>query len=515
MNKSIRKRLITSALATNLALMSSGCNMSLIDTKYGQNQALIVGDDSSIIFDIKDWKDYEGEQYQIRTSDGLVLLTSSFDTDLFFGHGINYTPEKIAKNAVSENGDVYNKSNDETHIFNYELLDTNWRYNKAILFNRNNALILNVSAWKDYEGEQLQVITDEGMVILLSSYNSKLLYDKQSNTKAEDFAKMYVGSDGKVSSIGNKETDPIINYSFVDLKFNFNKVIIFKDNKAIILPVQSWNDYEGEQLQIKIINGPTIVTAAYDSILLDDTKSNSKANDVASSIASEVIDLTKDVNLKDGFYNKQIIDLVYGFSNGVISNSDSSFSFPIEKWNDYEGEQLQVIFPNGDVMLTSSIFLDLINDGTNDLNANTLADYYSSNKSIKAGDNLTSHVTFNKQILDFEMKYNYALHIENGNVTIIPLSRWKDYYNHNGTKSVDRRENPDGTHHTVVTTEEDSPNCEQLQLELPDGTVLLTSAYDTILLKTDNIEEYAELFRGSDGVITNLTEKFGSPNVNG
>ena len=114
--------------------------------------------------------------------------------------------------------------------------------------------------------------------------------------------------------------------------------------------------------------------------------------------------------------------------------------------------------------------------------------------------------------MDFEYGYNYALHIENGNVTVIPLKKWKDYYNSNGYKSENISTNPDGTRHKVVTEEDSSPNCEQLQLELPDGTVLLTSAYDTILIKTAyNILDYAELFRGKDGVITNLTDTFGEP----
>ena len=514
-NKKIANRVLTGALALGLQF-TTGCNMSLIDTKYGQNTALIMGDDSAVAFDIKDWKDYEGEQYQIRTSNGLILLTSSFDTDLLFGESNKYTVESIAKKAISEDGEIHNFSKDENHIFNYELIDTNWRYNKAILFNKNNAVVLNVNNWKDYEGEQLQIVTDDQLVILLSSYNSKLLYDKQSDIKAEEFAKMYVGDDGKVTELGKDiDSNSIINYNFVDLKFNFNKVIIFKDKKAVILPVSEWKDYEGEQLQIKIVDGPIILTAAYDSILLDDSKSETKANDIASSIVDEVIDLTEGKAYDNGIYNKTILDLVYGFGNGIISNDNSSASIPISEWKDYEGEQLQVVFPNGDIMLTSSMFLDMINDGTNSLNANTLSDYYSTSKVTHNAEGLTDSIVFNKQIMDFQLSYNYALHIENGNVTILPLARWKDYYNSNGQKSVDRRENPDGTYHTIITSKDDSPNCEQLQLELPDGTVLLTSAYDTILFKTNDIEKYAELFRGQEGVITNLNSVFGEPTASG
>ena len=523
-NSTFFKTILTAL--TSFSFFLTGCNRAIADLKYGQNSALFIGDDAAIVLDIKDWKDYEGEQYQIRATNGLTMLTASFDTDLFFGNNTTHSATEFANNSVSEEGEVYDFSNNNTSIFNYELLDLNWKYNKAVLFNKNKAAMLHINQWRDYEGEQLQVVTNERMAVLLSSYNSKLFYDKQSNMKAEDFAKMYTGSDGELTVIGAEiETNNLFNYDIFDFQFRFNKVIIFKDNKAIILPVSQWKDYEGEQLQIKVLNGPTILTAAYDSILVDDTYSTTSAYDLAIGIADEVIDLTVGKKLNDNFYNKTIIDLVYGFGNGVISNDNSATSIPIKNWNDYEGEQLQVIFPNEDVMLTSSIFLDMINDGTNDLNANSLADYYSVSKVIHNATNLTSHIRFNKQLIDLKMGFNYALHVENGNVTIIPLSRWKDYYNSNGQKSSNSNEAPSDSSNEKESNqaaksrnneydeeEEASPNCEQLQLELPDGTVILTTAYDTIIIKTSgNIKDYAEMFRGANGIITDLTPIFGEP----
>ena len=103
----------------------------------------------------------------------------------------------------------------------------------------------------------------------------------------------------------------------------------------------------------------------------------------------------------------------------------------------------------------------------------------------------------NKYILDFEQKFTYALKVVDGNVTIIPLQKWKDYYNSDGSEDIP-----------------DSPNCEQLQLILPDGTVLVTTAYDTLLVDNiSNIKEIAELVRGENGVISDLTPYVGAPNV--
>lgn len=515
-NNSLLKRLATGALVVATCATLAGCNRSIIDTKYGLDTALIVGDDTAITMDVKQWRDYEGEQYQLNTKDGLIMLTASFDTDLFYGHSDTYSASNFANQAVSESGEVYDLANESNNsIFNYDLLDTQWRYNKAVTFNGNKALIFNIAKWRDYEGEQLQLVTDDNMVVLLSSYNSKLFYDKQSSTKAEDFAKMYVGSDGQVSTLGEgKDSDSFINYDFIDLNYNFNKIITFKDKTAIILPISEWCDYEGEQLQVKVIGGPTMVTAAYDSILINDTKSPTKAYDIASRISDRVIDYSAGLPSKEGFFNRTIVDFQYGFNNGIISNDNSASSISMRKWCDYEGEQLQVVLPNGDIMLTSSIFLDMLNGGTETINANTLAGDYGEKSITKVDDPLTT-TGFNKQLLDFEYGFNYALHIENGNVTILPLKGWKDYYNSNGYKSEHISTNPDGTRHKVVTEEDASPNCEQLQLELPDGTVVLTSAYDTILFKTSNIEDYAELFRGKDGVVSNLTSTFGTPTAGG
>ncbi len=496
----------------------SSCNRAIIDTKYGQNAALISGDDTAIIMDIKDWRDYEGEQYQLNFTNGLVVLSASFDTDLYFGNSNVYSVRKLAKNQLSPNGELHDYYNDKNNLFNYELFDFHWNFNKAAVYNGNKALVLNAKNWRDYEGEQLQVVTEEDVAVLLSSYHSKLFYDRQSSMTAEEFSKMYVGNDGKVTTLGKPaRNNSITNYNLIDLNYIYNKAIIMKGNNAIILPIAQWKDYEGEQYQLKILDGPTILTASYDTILVRDSKLSLDDRDkygalaIANAIADNVIDLTTGKPLAEGFFNKQIIDLDYGFKHGVISTDNSAATFDIRNWKDYEGEQLQIVFPDGDTMLTSSVFLDMINGGTPNLNVNTFARYYGEKHNLHA-TNLLDSVGFNKKILDFEYAFNYALHVENGNVTILPLSRWKDYYNTNGYKSTHYRENPDGTRHIVVTVDkEDSPNCEQFQLELPEGSCILTSAYDTILLKTANPGKYAEWFRGKDGVVTDLTPMFGMP----
>lgn len=492
--------LLCGLLSTNLL---TGCNRTIFDTKYGFDKALILGDDTSIIANVINWKDYEGEQLQFVTSDGLIILSSSFDTNCFYGSSTNYSIEKVAKNAISSEEEIYTIGEEqEKTTFNLDLLDTNWKFNKSITFNGNNALILPVAEWKDYEGEQLQIITPDGLIANLCSYNSKLINDEFSNTKAQDFASYYVGNDGNVTDLStNVKINGAFNKDIIDTKLGFNKAIIIKDNSVLILPISKWCDYEGEQLQLQIENGPLVVTAAYDTILINDISSTTKALDIAKSLSSNVIDLSADYTYDSPIiYNGTIIDLNYGFTNGIISNDNSATALKINKWCDYEGEQLQIELPNGDVILTSSIFLDLLNGGTSSLNATSLAgDYINENGKLidKSNGNYESSV-YNTYLLDTELKFQYALKVINGNVTIIPLKKWQDFANTDGNKD-----------------KENSPNCEQLQLILPDKTAIVTTAYDTILVKTDNIMDIAELFRGSEGVINDLTSYVGQPDVSG
>ena len=76
--KVIKAGLIAGALG--LSLLLSGCNRTVFDTKYGFDKAFISGEDSSIVLDVREWKDYSGEQLQLTTNDNFVLLTSAFKT---------------------------------------------------------------------------------------------------------------------------------------------------------------------------------------------------------------------------------------------------------------------------------------------------------------------------------------------------------------------------------------------------------------------------------------------------
>lgn len=78
---------------------------------------------------------------------------------------------------------------------NYDMLDTKYDFNKAIIFGENTATIVEIEKWCDYDGEQLQLLTKDGMYIITSSFDTKLIDDKTSKLSAEDIAISIAGED--------------------------------------------------------------------------------------------------------------------------------------------------------------------------------------------------------------------------------------------------------------------------------------------------------------------------------
>lgn len=54
--------------------------------------------------------------------------------------------------------------------------------------------------------------------------------------------------------------------------------------------------------------------------------------------------------------NKQIIDLKLKYDRAYCKIGDEWLDFPIKKWNDYDGEQLQLILEDDTVLLVSSYY---------------------------------------------------------------------------------------------------------------------------------------------------------------
>jgi radical SAM superfamily enzyme with C-terminal helix-hairpin-helix motif len=58
---------------------------------------------------------------------------------------------------------------------NYQMVDLNYSYDKAICKIGNETKEIEIRKWTDYDGEQLQIIDKEGNVYLVSSLNCTLI----------------------------------------------------------------------------------------------------------------------------------------------------------------------------------------------------------------------------------------------------------------------------------------------------------------------------------------------------
>lgn len=61
---------------------------------------------------------------------------------------------------------------------NKTLTDTNYKFNKALISFNNEIIEIDVRSWKDYDGEQIQIIGEDGNIYLVSSFNTILINQK-------------------------------------------------------------------------------------------------------------------------------------------------------------------------------------------------------------------------------------------------------------------------------------------------------------------------------------------------
>lgn len=106
-NLNIRKKAIAMATAGVLAtVVLTGCNQQVMDVKLKFNKAIIFRGDTATIVDVKYWDDYDGEQLQLITPDGLVIVTSSYDTKLINDEKSLLTAEDVARSIGGDDIEI-------------------------------------------------------------------------------------------------------------------------------------------------------------------------------------------------------------------------------------------------------------------------------------------------------------------------------------------------------------------------------------------------------------------------
>lgn len=63
---------------------------------------------------------------------------------------------------------------------NQQVFDTNYTYNTAIIQLANGEVVeVKIAKWCDYDGEQMQVVAEDGTVYLTSSFRCDLINSKE------------------------------------------------------------------------------------------------------------------------------------------------------------------------------------------------------------------------------------------------------------------------------------------------------------------------------------------------
>jgi hypothetical protein len=458
MNKKFKRYL--AGLMTIMTMSTlSGCNMKIFDTTYGFENAVILNAGNSVVIPLsKCKKDYKGESIQLITNDNMAVLTSSFVTDLINSASNKNLASEYAEAMTDKDGTMsfYGEENEENVVFNNQIIDFQYSFDKAIIFQNDKAVIIPIIAWKDYDGEQIQIVTPENVVILTSVYTTMLVSDHLSNMKAFDLASMLVG-DGKVTDLAGNYSNPYYNKQFFDFKNIFNKAIMMGDESNGIYSLDSWRDYDGEQLQLKIQDGPTQVNSTFNTLLVDDRSGKEiTASVIANALNDKVVDNSFESN-NDSWYNKQIFDFNYAFQNATITNGDTSLTLPIKTWDDYDGEQLQLNFKNGVSILSSSVDSRMTAPGKKNISVDDIAKSISSVQ-YNIDSNYVLNSSYNKVIFDTKYSFPYALVVNDDSIMILSLDSWRDY-----------------------------EGGEQLQLTLADKeNTFLSTAHDTKLVNLGN-----------------------------
>ena len=85
-------------------------------------------------------------------------------------------------------------------------MNSNYYYNKAIIFNYNSACIVEISGWWNYSNDNLlQLVTKNGTSILCPVEDVKLVDDRDSLFNAFDIARAILGNDAEITYL--VETD--------------------------------------------------------------------------------------------------------------------------------------------------------------------------------------------------------------------------------------------------------------------------------------------------------------------
>mgnify|MGYP007069841877 CR=1 FL=1 len=204
----VRNALATLALTGVLTLSITGCgNKQIVDFNKAFNVALESNGDSISVVGIQNYNDYEGTQVQFVTNDGLRVLSSTHQLQLLNVKDQNSLDTYTT--SLQDFDDIVMYYSDDIEYgdgFNKKIVDFAYTFNKAIILKDESALIVELSTWRDYEDDKIQIKLSDGTCILTEVDKVKLVNDENAQEGAiERYATSLVGSKDNVKHYGAKE----------------------------------------------------------------------------------------------------------------------------------------------------------------------------------------------------------------------------------------------------------------------------------------------------------------------
>ncbi len=186
MKKITKKGLAVLLAGTMVGTVFAGCNKQVVDLNKSFNVVVEANEDNVSLVAVKYYSDYKGTQSQFETEDGLRVLTSTHQANF-----LNVKDSQIAENfALALAGNDYEKVMDynemqgveidtKNTVYNKDIVDMHYEYNKAIILSGDNATIVDIKSWKDYDDDKIQLKFKNGTTHLTSIDKVKIVNDEK------------------------------------------------------------------------------------------------------------------------------------------------------------------------------------------------------------------------------------------------------------------------------------------------------------------------------------------------
>lgn len=180
---------------------------------------------------------------------------------------------------------------------NKQIVDFNKSFNVAVEENNGYVSIVAISDYSDYTGDAVQFATEDGLIVLTSTHRTELIKTNDANA-INNYALMIADGNSdrvmdynKMQGVSIDVSKDNWNKKIFDFVYTYDKAIIFEDDNAIIVELDTWKDYEeDDKIQLKFKKDGICDLRNMDNVKLvndDNAKEDSLHNYVLSLVGSE------------------------------------------------------------------------------------------------------------------------------------------------------------------------------------------------------------------------------------